>query len=73
MECNRRIFVRVITGVLLCPFAIACNRHSGELHSKEEKMPSGQTSEPSAVQKKSIPRVDITAPNRVETATFALG
>jgi hypothetical protein len=75
MECNRRALVKGLGGVILglIPFLKACNRLSGEIQSKEEKMQTSQGTQISAVPRKSLPPIDAAMPNRVETATFALG
>ena len=45
MECNRRTLVKGLGGAILglTPFLKACNRLSGEIQSREEKMQTGQT------------------------------
>jgi len=75
MECNRRIFVKGLGFAFLglSTFLKACNRLGGDIHSKEEKMQTSRGAQTSAVPRKSIPPVDAAMPNRVETATFALG
>lgn len=75
MECNRRALVKGLGGAILglAPFLKACNRLSGEFQSREEKMQTGQNRSMEAVPRKPIPPIDVAAPSRVETATFALG
>ena len=75
MDCNRRGFVKGLGAVLLgfTPFFGACNRPSGEIQPKEEKMQTSQGTQISSVPRKSIPPIDTAAPGRIETATFALG
>jgi hypothetical protein len=75
MECKRRAFVRGLgfSFLGLSTFLKACNRLSGEIQSKEEKMQTGQSAQGSAVPRKPAPPIDAAAPSRVETATFALG
>ena len=75
MECNRRALVKGLGGAILglAPFLKACNRLSGEIQSREEKMQTGQAAPMTAVPRKPIPPIDAAAPSRVETATFALG
>jgi hypothetical protein len=75
MKCNRRIFVKGLGFAFLGfpPFLKACNRLSGEIQSKEEKMQTGQSTQGSAIPRKPAPPIDAAAPSRVETATFALG
>ncbi len=57
MECKRRAFVRGLgfSFLGLSTFLKACNRMSGEIQSKEEKMQTGQGTQGSAVPRKSIP------------------
>ena len=75
MECKRRAFVRGLgfSFLGLSTFLKACNRLSGEIQSREEKMQTGQAAPMTAVPRKPIPPIDAAAPSRVETATFALG
>ena len=75
MECSRRALLKGLGSAILglLPFLKACNRLSGEIQSKEEKMQTGQSAQGSAVPRKPAPPIDAAAPSRVETATFALG
>jgi hypothetical protein len=75
MECNRRVSVKGLGSAILglTPFLKACNRLSGEIQSREEKMQTGRTNPMSTVPRKPIPPIDAAAPTRLETATFALG
>ena len=75
MECNRRALVKGLGGAILglTPLLKACNRLSGEIQSREEKMQTGQAAPMTAVPQKPIPPIDAAAPRRFETATFALG
>ena len=75
MECNRRGFVGGLGFAFLgfTPFLKACNRLSGEIQSREEKMQTGETGSRTAVPRKPTPLIDAAAPKRFQTATFALG
>lgn len=75
MECNRRALVKGLAGGILgiTPFLKACNRLSGEIQSREEKMETGRTNPVPLIPRKPIPPIDAAAPRRVETSTFALG
>ena len=75
MDSNRRVLVKGLGVVFwgFIPFLNACNRLSGEIQSKEEKMQRSPGTQTSSVPRKSIPPIDTAAPGRIETATFALG
>ena len=75
MDSNRRILVKGLGVVFwgFIPFLNACNRLSGEIQPKEEKMQISPGTQASSVPRKSIPPIDTAAPGRIETATFALG
>ncbi len=75
MECDRRIFVKGLGGAILAfsSFLQACNRLSGEVPSKKEKMQTVQAAQIATGLGKPVPPIDAAAPTRSETATFALG
>jgi len=75
MDSNRRVLVKGLRVAFLgfIPFLNACNRLSGEIQPKEEKMQITPGTQESSVPRKSIPPLDTAAPGRIETATFALG
>jgi hypothetical protein len=75
LDFDRRTLVKGL-GVVLLGFILflnACNRLGGEIQPKEEKMQINPGTQTSSVSRKSIPPIDIAAPGRIETATFALG
>lgn len=75
MDSNRRLLLKGLGVVLLgfIPFLNSCNRLSGEIQPKEEKMQISPGAQKPSVPRKSIPPIDTAAPGRIETATFALG
>ena len=75
MDSYHRRLVKGLALVFLgfIPFLSACNRLSGEIQPKEEKMQITPGTQTSSVPRKSIPPMDTAAPGRIETATFSLG
>jgi hypothetical protein len=75
MDSNRRVLVKGLGVVLLefIPFLSSCNRLSGDIQPKEEKMQIRPGAQTPSVPRKSIPPMDLAAPSRIEAATFALG
>ncbi len=75
MDRNRRVWVKGLGVVLLgfIPILSSCNRLSGDIQSKEEKMHFRPGAQAPSAPRKSIPPMDLAAPTRIETATFALG
>ncbi len=75
MDSNRRVLVKGLGAVFLgfIPFLNACNRLSGEIQPKEGKMQISPGTQTSSVPRKTIPPIDAMVPDRIETATFALG
>ena len=55
------------------PIMKACNLSSGENQSKEKNMETGGAVGYSGLPQPSRPLIDLAAPGRTETATFALG
>ncbi len=75
MDNDRRVLVKGLGVAILgfIPFLNACNRLSGEIQPKEDKMQISPGAQTPSVPRKSIPPIDTAAPGRIETATFALG
>ena len=69
---RRRTFVKTLGLVCMAggPILNACNLSSGENHPPEEKMNLNRARDYSGVPR---PPIDLAAPARTETATFALG
>jgi hypothetical protein len=75
MDGDRRALLKGFGFGLLgfIPFLTACNRRSGEIQPKEEKVQTHPNTQTSSVRRKPTPPIDAPAPGRIETATFALG
>jgi hypothetical protein len=72
---SRRTFVKTLSLVCMAggPILNACNLSSGENHPPEKKMDMNRASDYSGVPRFPRPPIDLAAPARTETATFALG
>jgi hypothetical protein len=75
MGCDKRSFIKGwgLFFLVFIPFLNACNRPSGEFQPREGKMQISPGAQTPSVPRKSIPPIDLAAPGRIETATFALG
>jgi peptide-methionine (S)-S-oxide reductase len=75
LSLSRRTFVKTLALVCLAggPILNACNLSSGENHPPEKKMGMNKAIDHSAVSRLPRPLIDLAAPARTETATFALG
>jgi hypothetical protein len=75
VDSRRRVLVKGLGVVFLgfVPFLTACNRRSGEIQPKEEKVQTHPNTQTSSVRRKPTPPIDAVARGRIETATFALG
>ena len=75
LSLSRRTFIKTLG--LACvagsPVLKACNLSSGESHRPEEKLEMNRHSDDSGVLRSPRPPIDLAAPARTETATFALG
>jgi hypothetical protein len=72
---SRRTFAKTLSlACLACsPVMKACNLLSGENQFKEKKMETSAAVGYSGLPQPSRPLIDLAAPGRTETATFALG
>ena len=75
ISLSRRTFVKTLGLFCLAggPILNACNPSSGEKRPAEKEMDLSRPGDHSAVSRSPRPLIDLAAPARTETATFALG